>query len=208
MTDSGSSGSSGERGRSSPGRRASTRASSKSKAKPRAAMPAGREAVRAARPARPPVTLADPSVGRGIVLTSIGGTIVLGVTAVAAAISPTGLEVPALVVALAMFVGGTLIFMWAYFVAIARSRDDDVTLLGVYGLSESTPPAVKWRLFGSLGAQVTIAVVTAGFRLYSTLSFGVLATMWGLGLAGLWGAKHGAFPPRVAAPPRRRRGKA
>jgi hypothetical protein len=72
----------------------------------------------------------------------------------------------------------------------------------VYGLSGSTPGPVKANLFGSLAVEAVVAVVTASTRLYSTLSFGILGLLWGLGLAGLWGARHGAFPPR--SPDRRR----
>jgi hypothetical protein len=136
---------------------------------------------------------------------SIAGTVLLLVTAAAAAVAPHSFDVPALIVALAMFAGGTVAFVWAYVVAIGRSRTEEVSLLGVYGLVDSTPAPVRIRLFGSLAAEVVIALVTAGVRLYSTLSFGVLAVMWGLGLAGGWGARYGSFPPRKPDPPRRRR---
>ena len=55
---------------------------------------------------------------------------------------------------------------------------------------------------GALGVQVVVAVVTAisrtttDGRTGSTLAFGVLAPMMGLGLNGLWGATHGTFAPR------------
>ena len=130
------------------------------------------------------------------------GTAVLAVTAIAADIAPHPLEIPALVVALALFFGGIVAFMSAYVIAIGRSREHDISLLGVYGLSGSTPVPVKANLFGSLAVEALVAVVTASTRLYSTLSFGILGLLWGLGLAGLWGARYGAFPPR---PPDRRR---
>jgi hypothetical protein len=173
--------------------------------KPKPPMPPGREARAprpAGRPAPPPVTLADPSTGRKIVVASWIGTAVLAVTAIAADIAPHPLDIPALVVALALFFGGIVAFMSAYAIAIGRSREDEISLLGVYGLSGSTPAPVKANLFGSLAVEAVVAVVTASTRLYSTLSFGVLGLLWGLGLAGLWGARHGAFPPR--APDRRR----
>ena len=55
---------------------------------------------------------------------------------------------------------------------------------------------------GALGIQVVVAVATAISRTTtdgkagSTLAFGVLAPMMGLGLNGLWGATYGAFAPR------------
>ncbi len=195
----------GERDRRAPKpspRRGSTPKKAK---KPKPPMPPGREARAprpVGRPAPPPVTLADPSTGRRIVVASWIGTAVLAVTAIAADIAPHSLEIPALVVALALFFGGIVAFMFAYAVAIGRSRDDEISLAGVYGLSGSTPGPVKANLFGSLAVEALVAVVTASTRLYSTLSFGILGLLWGLGLAGLWGARHGAFPPR--SPDRRR----
>ena len=59
---------------------------------------------------------------------------------------------------------------------------------------------MRVRLFGALGAQVVVAVATAAARPYSSLSFGILAVMWGLGMIGLWGARYGAFQPRQPAP--------
>jgi len=49
---------------------------------------------------------------------------------------------------------------------------------------------------------VVAAFATAAARPNSSLAFGILAPLWGQGLAGLWGARHGAFPPRPAAGPR------
>ena len=195
----------GERDRRRPQPPRNPGATPKKAKKPKPPMPPGREA-RAPRPvgrlAPPPVTLADPATGRRIVVASWVGTAVLAVTAIAADIAPHPLEVPALVVALALFFGGIVAFMSAYAIAIGRSREDDISLLGVYGLSGSTPVPVKANLFGSLAVEALVAVVTASTRLYSTLSFGILSLLWGLGLAGLWGARYGAFPPR---PPERRR---
>ncbi|HEY2430993.1 MAG TPA: hypothetical protein VGI06_18810, partial [Acidimicrobiales bacterium] len=122
-------------------------------------MPPGREA-RPPRPPRPAVALADPATGRGLVRASIAGTVLLLVTAAAAAVAPHSFDVPALIVALAMFAGGTVAFVWAYVVAIGRSRTEEVSLLGVYGLVDSTPAPVRIRLFGSLAAEVVIALVT------------------------------------------------
>lgn len=164
-------------------------------------MPPGREA-RPPRPPRPDVVVADASAGKGIVTASLAGTALLLVTAVPAAVAPDTLQVAAAVVAIGLFVGGTVTFAWSYAIAIGRSRTEDVTLAGVYGLSGTAPAAVKIRLFGSAVAEAAIALSTAGARVHSALSFGVLAVMWGLGLIGLWGARYGAFPPRPSRPSR------
>ena len=152
---------------------------------------------------RAPVPLAPAGTGRGIIAASLAGTGALGITAVVAAVAPHTLDVPALVVALAMFFGGTAAFVAAYVVAIGRSREQAVAIAGVFGLAGgSTPAAVRTRLLGSLAAEVVVAVATAAVRPYTSLSFGILAPMWGLGLAGLWGARHGGFAPRAPDPRR------
>lgn len=164
-------------------------------------MPPGREA--STRAPRPTVTLAPPGAGRGLIGASFAGTFALAVTAVAAAIAPDRLDVPAIVVAVAMFFGGTVAFAWAYAVAVGRSRTAEIAVAGVYGLGGGSAPAgVRARLLGSLAAEVVIAVATAAARPYTSLSFGVLAPMWGLGFAGVWGARHGGFPPRAPDPRR------
>ena len=169
---------------------------------PRPPMPPGREAVR--RAPRIPVTQAPPGAGAGLIAASFAGTGALGVTAIAAAIAPRTLDAPALVVALAMFFGGTGAFAWAYVIAVGRSRTEAVAIGGVFGLAGgSTPAPVRVKLLGSLAAEVVLAVVTAAVRPYTSLSFGILAPMWGLGIAGVWGARHGGYPPRPADPRRR-----
>ncbi len=157
-------------------------------------MPPGREAAPRRKVAF--TELARPGVGRAIVAASLGGTVVLTVTSLAAAVAPRTLDVPALVIDLGMFFAGITIFVWAYLVAIGRSRISEVALGGVFGLAGSTPSAVRVRLLGSLAVELVVVFATAAARPYTTLAFGILAPMWALALAGLWGARHGAFPPR------------
>jgi len=171
----------------------------------REALPRRADAVAARRAARPQVALAEPTAGRAIVTASWGGTAALAVTACAAAAAPHPFETPALIVALVLFFAGIVAFFWAYAIAVGRSRLDAVGLPGVFGLSGSAPTSVRVRLLGSVAAQLAVAVATASIRLYSSLSFGLLAVMWGLGLTGLWGARYGAFPPRPPETERRRR---
>ena len=45
-------------------------------------------------------------------------------------------------------------------------------------------------------AEVVAVVVAASIRPYTEVAFGILAPMFGLGLMGMWGGRHGAFPPR------------
>lgn len=138
--------------------------------------------------------------GSGLIRASWAGTALLTATAVPADLAPAAFEVPALIVALVLFFGGIGAFVWAYVVAVGRSRDQEIAVAGLFLLSGSAPTPVRWHLLGSLGAQVAVALATAGARPFTSLAFGVLSPMYGLGLAGLWAARYGTFPPRSARP--------
>ncbi len=163
-----------------------------------------------ARPPRPPRV--DPPMptapqARRIVAASWVGTGLLAVTAIPAAIAPATFVAAAVVVSLVLFAAGTVAFLWAYFVAIGRSRTDLIGMGGLFFLAGSAPRAVQRSMWASFAVEVAVGVATAAARLYTPLAFGVLAPMYGLGLMGLWGAKFGTFaarPPEPARPGRRR----
>jgi hypothetical protein len=125
------------------------------------------------------------------------GTATFAVTAVAAAAVPGLFAVAALVVAGVLFAAGCVAFLWAYATAVGRSRAEQVSVVAVYLLTGKTaPPDVRRSLLGALGVQVAVALGTAIARPYTSLAAGTLVPMFGLGLCGLWGARHGTFPPR------------
>jgi hypothetical protein len=95
-----------------------------------------------------------------------------------------------------LFFAGSAAFLWAFFVAVERSRSEVIGVGGLYFLAGCAPPSVQRTMMLSLGAQTVVAIGTASLRPYTALAFGVLVPMWGIGLAGLWGARHGTFPPR------------
>lgn len=137
--------------------------------------------------------------GRQLVRLSWVATFALAVSA-AGAIASSSLRVPVLVLHAAMFVAGCVLFLWAYAVAIRRSRLVQVDVVGVYFLAGgSAPPAVRRQLLGSLGAQVVISIAAAAARPFTSLAAAILVPVVGLGLTGLWGARHGTFPPRPPA---------
>ena len=72
-------------------------------------------------------------------------------------------------------------------------RGDDITVSSLFFLDKSAPRDVRRNLFGALAAGLVIAAATAAAN-----PFSVLVPMLPLGLAGLWGARHGVFPPRQA----------
>ena len=132
------------------------------------------------------------------------GTAAFTLTAVAAAVAPSALKPPALVVAVTLFAAGCGVFLWALVLVAGRSRTEAVELAQVWFLTgPSTPRGVRRSLLGALAVQVAVGLATAAARPYTSLAAGVLVPMWGLGLCGLWSARHATFPPRPPDPRRR-----
>lgn len=144
----------------------------------------------------------DPP-GQTVRRASWAGTAVFVVTAVAAVAAPSAFEPVALAVAAGLFAAGCGVFLWAFLLVAGRSRTDSMELAEIWFLTgPATPPAVRRSLLGSLGVEVAVALGTAMARPYTSLAAGVLVPMWGLGLCGLWAARHAAFPPRPTDPRR------
>jgi hypothetical protein len=136
---------------------------------------------------------------------SCGGTAVFAVTAVAAVVVE-GVRPVAVAVALLMFALGMVAFLWSYGIAISRSRTDAIGIGGLYFLAGDTaPPAVRRSMMASLGAQTIVALATASARPFTSLAFGILVPVFGMGLAGLWAARFGTFEPRAEKAPRARK---
>ncbi len=129
------------------------------------------------------------------------GTAIFAITAIAAAIDPDVFAGVALAVALVLFLVGCVIFFVAFAFAVARSREVEIGIGGLYFLAGSAPRAVQLHLLGSLGTEVVIVFATASVRPFTSLAFGLLVPVYGLGLCGLWGARYGTFGARVSSPP-------
>jgi hypothetical protein len=104
------------------------------------------------------------------------------------------------VVSLVLFVVGTGAFLVGYAKAIGRSRYEAIGMGGLFFLAGSAPRRVQVLLLGSSAVEVVVSLVTATVRIYTPVAFGLLTPMFGLGLAGLWGATYGEFSPREPAP--------
>jgi hypothetical protein len=139
-----------------------------------------------------------PERGVAIIAASWIGTGIYVVTALIATAFPDGFGAVAAIVSLVLFAIGCVVFLWAYLIAVQRSRTDLIGIGGLYFLQGTAPRIVQFHLLGSLVVQVTVAVVTASIRLYSSLAFGFLVPVYGLGMCGLWGARYGTFAPRPA----------
>ena len=144
----------------------------------------------------------DRAAGERIVLLDVVGTVAFAVTAVLEVVLfRHWTQVLGVTVALALFAIGCAAFLAGYARAIQRSRTEEISVTGLYLLAgPAVPGPVKLRLGLLLAVQVVVALVTAGVRTFTPLAFGVLVPVFGLGLNGLWAARHGRFPPRRVAP--------
>ena len=68
--------------------------------------------------------------------------------------------------------------------------------MNLFFLDHSAPKPVRRSLLGSLAVEIAVAVAGAALHPNTSLAFGILAPVYGLSLAGLWGARHGTFPKR------------
>lgn len=151
--------------------------------------------------------------GRTIVRTDVIGTIVFVGSSVGAAVFFDGwTKVQGAIVALGLFAIGVAVFLWGYWAAVQRSRRDEMAVAELYFLmGDAIPRRVKRVMNSCLLVQTAAALATAlarpntptengaGSTTGSTLAFGVLVPVFGLGLNGLWAAVHGRFPPRRAS---------
>ena len=140
----------------------------------------------------------------GINRAALWGTGVFAVTNVLAALVKQT-EIIALVLDLLLFVAGTALMLWALLVAANRSREREMTMAGIFFLSQAAPRDVQRRLLGAFAVQIVVAFAVAIAHPSTSLAFALLVPVYGLALAGQWGARYGTFPPRKAAPPRRKR---
>lgn len=108
---------------------------------------------------------------------------------------------------------GVATFVWSYFRAVGRSRQDEISVSQLYGVAGTVAPRpVKRRLQWSLWAQVVaaVAVMFLGFERTGPQEFNWAATiivlpLFGMGINGVWVSMHGTFGPRIlAARPSRR----
>ena len=175
-------------------------------ARPRPPRPATARQPRT-RPAPPPALITRPHVdlppdaasrGRRIVQLSWLSTVVFCAVAIPAASGVEGSGRPAVITALVLF--GISIPVWIAALVRGAVRTTEGALVdvpGLFFLSGSGPRAIKQRLFGSVVVCLTVGLITAPRE-----PFAFLPWMLPFGLVGLWGARHGTYPPRPCAPAR------
>lgn len=140
-----------------------------------------------------------------IVLADVVGTVAFTITAITAAVVfSTAAQWVGAITAMSLFAIGVFAFLWSFWNAVQRSREEQIGVMQMYLLlGEPTPARVRRIMLAMLTIQITVALVTALARSESedgspgtSLAVGILVPMFGLGLNGLWCAFHGVFPPR------------
>ncbi len=125
--------------------------------------------------------------GRGIVVASWIGDAIFAITALPATVGLDAFDTPSIVTALVLFLISIGVWMWAFGIAVVRSaRGDEIVVGNLFLVQGEVPRRVRVHLFASVGVCLVIAAGTAA----------VLVPMLPLGFVGLWGARHGRFPPR------------
>ncbi len=148
---------------------------------------------------------ANRAAGDVIVFADVIGTFAFVVTAVTAAVVfSTASQWVGAITAMALFAVGVFAFIWSFFNAVQRSREEQISVTQVYLLLGSpTPARVRRIMLSMLVVQTVVGLATAIARSEAedgspgtSLAVGVLVPMFGIGLNGLWCAFHGVFPPR------------
>lgn len=164
---------------------------------------------------RPPVERPpDRRQGTSIIRASWIGTVVFALVSIPASVAPDTFAPVLIMVSLALFVAGLVVFVAAFLIAVGRSREVLIGMGGLFFLAGGTAPLrVARHLVGSFAVECVLAVATTVVGLFTVpadvtnpVAFGVLVPIYGLALAGLWAARYGRFddrPPEPAARGRR-----
>ena len=127
--------------------------------------------------------------------------LVFAATAIPAAVTSDDTAVAvAVAVALLLFFVAIAAYMYAFAVAVSRSANgDNVAVANLFFLQGSAPRSVQREFLWMFLACIAI---TAGTIVWEP--FGVLVPMLPIGLAGVWAARYGTFPPRPPVASQRR----
>jgi hypothetical protein len=140
--------------------------------------------------------------GRRLIQCSLVGTALFVVVSIVEVVVQEWTRPIAVAVDLGLFAVGCTMFLGAYAIAVGRSRTDEIGVASLYFLTNGVAPnPVRVRLLGAFAVQCVVAVTAASVRPFTVAAFAVLVPMFGLGVNGLWTARHGTFGPRVRPAP-------
>jgi Na+/phosphate symporter len=138
--------------------------------------------------------------GRGIIGFGWIANAVFALTAIPVAAGLNDLIGVAIGVALVLFLVSVCVFVYAFLLALSRSTEgDNVAVANLFFLQGSAPKPIRRRFLWMFLVCFAVAAGTAAWE-----PFGVLVPMLPVGLAGMWAARYGVFPPRPIVPPRPR----
>jgi hypothetical protein len=142
-------------------------------------------------------------IGKRIVIATWVGLGACAVVAIPNALGLHALDTATDIVCLIVFLASLPVWLYAFGLAIVRTaRGDDIAVSSWVFLAGSAPADVRKHLLGATVVSVLLWV-TAWAN-----PFIVLVSLFPLGMAALWGARHGTFPARkVAAAPTARGGR-
>ena len=139
-----------------------------------------------------PGDAAHGAPGRGIITFGWVANAIFTVTAIPAAAGVGALEAPAIIVDLVLFFIGSAAFVYAFLLAATRSANgEEVAVANLFFLQGSAPRAVQRQFLGIFLVCLLVAGATVVWA-----PFGFLVPMLPIGLAGVWAARYGTFPPR------------
>ncbi|MEO5901279.1 MAG: hypothetical protein ABIR68_14295 [Ilumatobacteraceae bacterium] len=158
-------------------------------------------------PPAPDLPLAEQP-GFAIVRFGIVGTVLFVVAMAIAVPLRTARSGQVLIAAASMllFAAGVATSLWAYTSALERSRTAEVGVSNLFLLTGPTAPKpVRLTLWACLVVQIVVAIAGASIGIagldkdqLNALAFGVLVPMFGIGVNGIWAARHGSYGARQA----------
>lgn len=129
---------------------------------------------------------------------SWGGTAVVALVAAAGLIDIDAFAPMVVWASVLLFAAGCVLFFVAYAIAVGRSRTDAIGIGGLFFLAGSAPAPVRRSFMASLAVQCFVAVLVIVLSPFTSLVMTSMVPMYGIGCAGVWGARHGEFGPRHA----------
>jgi len=136
--------------------------------------------------------------GQRLISLSWLGTALFVASAAAATISLDYFGWPAVIISLGLFGIGIVTMLWAFAIAVERSRVDAIGVGGLFFGAGSAPKPVRWHLLGALTLQIITGFATASVRPFTAVAFGTLVPIFAIGMTGLWVARYGKFEPTDA----------
>ena len=138
--------------------------------------------------------MGDQNLGTRLLRLAWEVTLVFAVLSALTHVLAESLDLVYAVFSSALFVVGIFLFGLGFWNGVQRSRTELVTLSGLLAASRSNVSSSALRLlWGAVLAQSVIGGVAAGLRPFTQQAFGLLVPMFGIGLAALWGSRHGRF---------------